>query len=290
MRIGFIGVGQMGAAMAERLLGAGHALSVWNRSPAAVERLCAQGASAAAAPRDTLANDVVISMLADDAAVRSIWVDSALIAAMPAGATHVNMASISVALGRQLAQAHRSHGSGYVAAPVFGRPEAARRGELDIVAAGSGAALTRCRTLFETLGRRWFDVGREPHEANAVKIARNFVLATIIESLGEAFALLAATGTSAEKFLDIITSTSMSAPAYKDYGRRMLVQPAAATFPLRLGLKDVELALAAARESGIALPSAELIQRQHLGAIAEGYGDKDWAALGNWIMARAQTP
>ena len=287
MRIGFIGLGQMGQGMASRLLDAGHLLSVWNRSPERANVLLAGGARWIENPAQLFDNEVVISMLADDAAVQSVWIDSGLVEKTSPTLTHVNMASVSANMGRQLAQLHRATGSSYVAAPVFGRPEAARQGQLDVVAAGPAVTLERCRTLFETLGRRWFNVGNEAHQANIVKIARNFMLATIIESLGEAFALVEKSGVPPEQFLDIITSTSMNAPAYKDYGRRIIAPPADPTFPLRLGLKDVELALEAAADSAVKLPSAALIREHHLAAIAQGYGDKDWAQLGNWIIERA---
>jgi len=287
MKIGFIGLGQMGLGMVQRLLDAGHALTVWNRSPAAAEPLRSRGATVADEPRGTLAAEIVISMLADDAAVRSVWIEMGLAARCPPGMLHLNMATTGMALAQELARVHASGDSLYVAAPVFGRPEVARDGQLDIVAAGAPDALVRCVPLFETLGRRWFDVGTEPHRANVIKIARNFMLATISESLGEAFALVEKSGVSPEQFLDIITSTSMNAPAYKSYGSLMLRKPARPTFPLRLGLKDVELAIAAARETAVPLPSAALIRDQHLAAIAHGYGDKDWAELGTWIAAQA---
>jgi 3-hydroxyisobutyrate dehydrogenase-like beta-hydroxyacid dehydrogenase len=202
-------------------------------------------------------------------------------------AVHLNMTSASLAMARELGERHRKAGTSYVAAPVFGRPEFAAQGQLDIVAAGPAGALARCEPVFAALGRRWFDVGTDAHQANVVKIARNLVLATVIESLGEAFALVRACGGSADRFLDIITSTSMNAPAYKDYGRRILHAPPAPTFALHLGLKDIELALAAARDSGLALDNAELIGRFHRAAIDAGYGEKDWADLGNWIIEYA---
>ena len=292
MRIGFIGLGQMGRGMAARLLAAGHELAVWNRSSAAAEALIARGARGAATPAATLAADVVISMLADDAAVQDVWIDSKLVEQTAQSVIHLNMASVSLRMARELDALHRKTGASYVAAPVFGRPEFAAQGQLDIVAAGPPDALARCAPIFAILGRRWFDVGSEAPQANAVKIARNLALAHIIESLGEAFALVRAAGGSAEKFLDILTSTSMSAPAYKDYGRRILNPTPDPTFPLRLGLKDVELALAAAGDSGLSLPGAELIRDHHQAAIDAGYGDRDWADLGNWIIehARRRTP
>jgi 3-hydroxyisobutyrate dehydrogenase-like beta-hydroxyacid dehydrogenase len=197
------------------------------------------------------------------------------------------MASVSLAMANELVQRHADGGASYVSAPVFGRPEFAAQGRLDIVAAGPVEAIERCIPLFEVLGRRWFNIGTHPPHANIVKIARNFILATIIESLGEAFALVQKSGVAPADFLDIITSTAMNAPAYKNYGRLMLEKPTHPTFPLRLGLKDVELALAAAADTGVPMPSAALIREQHLAALAHGYGDKDWAELGNWIAEAA---
>ena len=283
MRIGFIGLGQMGRGMAQRLLDAGHALIAWNRSPAPAEALRERGAVVAADVEQALGAEIVISMLADDAAVEAVWLDGRLVERMPAGTLHLNMASIGLDLGRRLAAAHAAHGSPYVAAPVFGRPEIAERGELDIVAAGPQEALQRCTPLFQALGRRWFALGPRPEQANVVKIARNFMLAAIIESLGEAFALVEKNGVAPRAFLDIITGTSMNAPAFVNYGRMMLERPSQPTFPLRLGLKDVELALAAGAASQVPLPTGALIREQHLAALAHGYGDRDWAELGNWI-------
>ena len=287
MKIGFIGLGRMGAGMAARLLERGHALVVWNRTRRAAEPLAARGATVAASSDETLDSDIVITMLADDAAIEAVWIESGLIARMPRSAVHLNMASVSLRMGQRLAEMHRERGVRYVSAPVFGRPEVAATGQLDIVAAGPREAIAHCTPVFEILGKRWFDLGDEAAHANIVKIARNFLLASIIESLGEAFALVRKSGVEPARFLDIITSTSMSAPAYKNYGRLMIEKPAHATFPLSLGLKDVELALRAAADTGVPLPSGELIREQHVAAIARGYGDRDWAALGNYIAERA---
>jgi 3-hydroxyisobutyrate dehydrogenase-like beta-hydroxyacid dehydrogenase len=283
MRIGFIGLGQMGRGMASRLVEAGYALSVWNRSRAVAETFRSRGAIVADRPDELLGADVVITMLADDAALDAVWIASELVQRMPASTLHLNMASVSLRMGQRLAELHRAAGTPYVSAPVFGRPAAVASGQLDIVAAGDGKALARCVPLFETLGRRWFNVGTEPHYANIVKIARNFLLGAIIESLGEAFALVEKSGVDPATFLDIITSTSMNAPAYKNYGRLILERPAQATFTLKLGMKDVELALQAGDDTAVPLPLAALLRSQHLAAIARGYGDREWASLGNYI-------
>lgn len=287
MKIGFVGLGQMGRGMAARLVERGHALNVWNRTQAAAEPFRTRGVAVSERADQVLAADVVITMLADDAAVRAVWLDSGMVARMPRSAIHLNMASVSLALASALATTHRQSGSDYVSAPVFGRPHAAAAGELDIIAAGSERAVAQCVPLFEALGRRWFNVGTEPHRANIVKIARNFLLGTIIESLGEAFALVQKSGVDPSAFLDIITSTSMNAPAYKSYGRLMLDRPAQPTFTLKLGMKDVELALRAGRETGVPMPLAELLIDQHAAAIERGYGDREWASLGNYIAEQA---
>jgi len=283
MKIGFIGLGQMGRGMAARLLQQGHELIAWNRTYAVAETLQQRGATAAKRLEETLDAEVVITMLADDVAVEAVWIASGLVNRMPAAVVHLNMASVSLRMALRLARLHQDRAGHYVSAPVFGRPQAAASGQLDIVAAGPRDALAHCVPLFEALGKRWFDVGTEPAHANIVKIARNFLLGAIIESLGEAFALVEKSGVEPAQFLDIITSTSMSAPAYKNYGRLMITPPPEVTFTLKLGLKDVELALQAGGDTGVPMPTAALIREQHLAAIARGYGDNDWAALGNYI-------
>lgn len=287
MKIGFIGLGQMGRGMAARLAARGHALTVWNRTASAGEALREAGATVAARAAETLEAEIVITMLADDRAVENVWLDGGLIDLMPAAAVHLNMASVSLDMARRLKRLHGERNSAYVSAPVFGRPSAAASGELDIVAAGAPEALARCAPIFETLGRRWFDLGPDAAHANIVKIARNFLLGTIIESLGEAFALVQKSGVAPADFLDIITATSMNAPAYRNYGRLIIEKPDKPTFTLKLGLKDIELAIHAARETGVRLPMAALLHKQHLAAIARGYGDHDWAALGNYIADTA---
>jgi 3-hydroxyisobutyrate dehydrogenase-like beta-hydroxyacid dehydrogenase len=277
MNLGFIGLGQMGRPMVERLKGAGHSLKVYNRTRSSQE--------IASKPDDVLDAQIVITMLADDAAVRAVWLDSGLVRRLPKGAIHLNMATVSMSIARQLTE---MHGDKYVAAPVFGRPPLAAQGQLDIIAAGPKSALERCEPLFKVLGKQTFVVGEEPAKANAVKIARNFLLATVIESLGEAFALVRKCGVEPQKFLEILGSTSLGSPAYKNYGK-MIVEQAwtPAQFAMPLGVKDVELALATAREAGMNLPSGELIRKNLLAAIAAGRAEQDWAALAGKLAADA---
>ena len=287
MKIGFVGLGQMGRAMAGRLIEAGHELIVYNRSQGPARALAEQGAAVASDASGVFGADVVITMLADDAAIEAVWVRGGLVRKMPTSCVHLNMATVSLGMGKQMARLHREAGNGYVSAPVFGRPHAAAAGQLDIVAAGAAAALERCKPLFAVLGKQSFVVGAEPWLANVVKIARNFLLATVIESLGEAFALVRKSGVDPALFFNIITTTSFNAPAYKSYGQRMVEKDFEPTFALKLGLKDVELPLDAGGAVDVPLPVAELMRERHRAAIAAGFGDRDWAALGEYIAQDA---
>jgi 3-hydroxyisobutyrate dehydrogenase-like beta-hydroxyacid dehydrogenase len=260
--------------MSVRLIDAGHELTVWNRSASAAQAFEGR-ARIAAAPGDAMQADVVVTMLADDAAVEAVWLKPR----MTTPGVHLNMATVSPRVAAALAGAQRD----YVSAPVFGRPQAAARGELDIIAAGPADAVERCRPVFKALSRQVFAVGTDPRHANVVKIARNFLLATVIESLGEAFSLIRESGIAPELFLNVLTSTSLAAPAYKNYGKLMVERAyEPAQFSMELGLKDVELALATAREKGISLPSGELIREHLLKAIERGHRGKDWAGLAEY--------
>jgi 3-hydroxyisobutyrate dehydrogenase-like beta-hydroxyacid dehydrogenase len=277
MDIGFIGLGQMGRPMAERLRQAGHTVKAYNRTP--------RDAGQAASPSEVLDSNVVITMLADDAAVKAVWLDTGLSRKLAPGAIHMNMATVSMGIARQLSAIQTDR---YVAAPVFGRPPLAAQGQLDIIAAGAKSALEKCDPLLRILGKQVFVVGEEPAKANAVKIARNFLLATVIESLGEAYALVRKCGVEPQKFWEILGNTSLGSPAYKNYGK-MIVEQAwkPAQFAMPLGVKDVELALSTAREQGMDLPSGNLIRKHLLEAIAAGRAEEDWAALAGKIAADA---
>ncbi len=288
MNIGFIGLGQMGRGMALRLLQAGHTLTVFNRTRSAADPHVALGAKVAASPIDLLGAEIVISMLSDDAAVQSLCIDSGLAAHMRAGTIHLNMATTSLAVARTLGEIHAKGKSYYLSAPVFGRPHVAEQGQLDIIAAGPAAALARCKPLFDVMGKQTFIVGESPEHANVIKIARNFLLGTIIESLSEATALVRKAGVEAAPFINILTSTSLSAPAYKNYGR-MIVERAfePAQFKLDLAQKDVGLALSTAAALGMTLPIGDLMLDQIKKGIAAGHGEKDWVGLADYIADQA---
>ena len=277
MNLGFIGLGQMGRPMVERLKGAGHKVKAYNRTRSSPQL--------ASRPDDVLDSEIVITMLSDDDAVRAVWLDSGLAKRLPAGAIHLNMATVSMAVSTELNSVHKDS---YVAAPVFGRPPLAAQGQLDIIAAGPKAALATCQPVFSVLGKQTFLVGEDPARANAVKIARNFLLACMIESLGEAFALVRKCGVAPADFLAVIGNTSLGSPAYKNYGKLIVEQAwTPAQFAMPLGVKDVDLALATAREAGMDLALGNLIRRNLLQAIAAGRGEQDWAALAGHIAAEA---
>ena len=288
MKIGFIGIGQMGAPMARCLIAAGHELTVFNRTTSAAYALAEYGAQVALSPAETIAADVVITMLADDTDVRDVWLNSGLSLKTLAPTIHINMATTSLEVARELAFAHAQGGSQYISAPVFGRPSTAAEGKLDVIVAGNSIAIYRCAPLFATMAKQVFIVGEDPAVANTVKIARNFLIATVIESLGEAFALARKGGVNAADFLRILTSTSLDAPAYHHYGQAIVdkeFEPA--TFSMGLGLKDIELTLSTAKVLGVPMPSAELIRKQLIAAIVSGREQQDWAALAAYIAENA---
>jgi 3-hydroxyisobutyrate dehydrogenase-like beta-hydroxyacid dehydrogenase len=279
--IGMIGLGHMGAGVARNLLKGGHELTVWNRSPAPVEALVRDGARRAATPADVFAAaEVVFSMLADDAVVEAVIVGSGALEAARPGAIHVNLATISVALADRLDSLHREHGLGYVACPVLGRPDAAAAGGLAAMPAGEPAAVEKVRPLIELIARRLFPMGELPSRANVVKLACNFALAAMIETLGEAGTLVAANGVRPEALFEVMTQTLFAAPAYKTYAPLIAEQRfSPAGFAMPLGLKDVRLALQAAEAKHAPMPIASVVRDQFLAGIAHGDGELDWSAV-----------
>jgi 3-hydroxyisobutyrate dehydrogenase-like beta-hydroxyacid dehydrogenase len=289
MDVGFIGLGQMGSAIALNLVKAGHRVVVYNRTRAKAEPHAAQGAEVAGSVADAIRRPVVITMLADDAAVEAaIFGDGGGLLALGKRAVHISMSTISVALSDRLAEAHRSAGQSYVAAPVFGRPEAAAAAKLFVVAAGAEAELKRCQPLFDAIGQRTFIVGDKPSAANLVKLSGNFLLAAMIECLGEAFALVRKGGVDPHAYLEILTNTLFSAPAYKTYGTIIADQKyEPAGFAMSLGLKDIRLALAAADALATPMPVASLVHDHFLSGVAQGAGASDWSALARLAATNA---
>lgn len=289
MKVGFLGLGAMGAAMATNLLKAGHDVTVWNRSAAATQPLAALGAAVASTPAAAAHGDAVLSMLANDEAVRGVILDGGVLAALAPGAVHVNHATVSVKLAGELAQAHAARGVGYVAAPVFGRPDVAAAGRLNILAAGEARAIERVRPLLEAMGSRVWPLGEAPERANVAKIAGNFMLASAIESMAEASALVRAHGIGAADFLEVMTTTLFAAPAYQGYAKLIAGQRfKPAGFALPLGYKDVRLALEAGEAARVPLPFAGVLRDSLLEALAAGDEDVDWSVLSQVAARRAR--
>ncbi|MCW2660535.1 MAG: 6-phosphogluconate dehydrogenase [Mycobacterium sp.] len=281
MDIGFIGLGNMGRGMAANLMNAGHRLIVYNRSPGKAEALVQRGATAASSVAEASRAEVVFTMLSDDQAVEAVtFGPDGVVASLAPGATHVSSSTISVALSERLAAAHAEAGQRYAAAPVFGRPEAASAAKLFVIAAGAPEVLEPLSSLFDAIGQRTFVVSERPHTANLVKLSGNFLLASAIESIGEAVALVAKAGVDRQQYVEILTSTLFAAPAYQTYGgliARREFEPAG--FAARLGLKDVRLVLAAGEQLEVPLPVASLLRDRFLTLVATGGGDLDWSAL-----------
>ncbi|MDB5424270.1 MAG: 6-phosphogluconate dehydrogenase [Phenylobacterium sp.] len=289
MKVGFIGLGHMGAGMAASLLKAGHEVTVYNRTPAKAEALAAQGAKVAASVADACRGPAVITMLADDHAVEDVvFGDGGVLASLPRSAIHISSSTISVELAERLVAAHATHGSRFISANVFGRPDVAATGQLMVVAAGASDAIDEAAPLLDSFGRKTYNVSESPPMANLVKLSGNFLLASVIESLGEAMALVAKAGLDRRRYLEIITSTLFDVPAYKIYGGMIAdarFEPAAFAAPL--GQKDIRLTLAAAEDLGVPMPLASLLRDRFLTLMAHGGERLDWSALGQLAAADA---
>jgi 3-hydroxyisobutyrate dehydrogenase-like beta-hydroxyacid dehydrogenase len=291
MNIGFIGLGNMGSAIAGALLKARHTVRVWNRSPERARKLGAAGAQVAETPDDAFKGDVVFSMLGDDTALRTVLLDSGVLdrASGETVRVHVNMATVSVAFADELAARHAERGIAYVAAPVLGRPDVAAAGKLNIVAAGPTAALDAVQPLLDVVGQKTWRFGEVASRANVVKLSMNFMLAAAIESMGEAAALATGYDIKAGDILELASQTFFPGPVYQGYGRLIAAsayEPAG--FKARLGLKDVRLVLAAAEAVTTPMPLASQIRDTLLEALTRGEGEKEFGVvLGRAAMRRA---
>lgn len=281
MEIGFIGLGNMGRGMAQNLISAGHSVTVWNRTAGRADDLQKLGARVATSPAEVARMGIVVTMVADDAALESVvFGEKGILKALPDGGLHISASTISVALSKRLALAHAAAHQSYIAAPVFGRPEAAAAKKLSVVAAGADADIARAQPIFDAIGQRTFIAGAEPSIANTIKVLGNFLIATTIESFGEAFALARKSGIAPEKFLEILTGTVFTAPLHRGYGgiiAREAYEPAG--FAASLGLKDARLVLQAADAAGVPLPIASVVHDRFLSAVGRGHGEKDWSVI-----------
>ncbi len=281
MRIAFLGLGNMGIHMARHLVKARHEVTVWNRTASKAKELEEQGARVAASPAEaTRSAEIAITMLADDRAAEStVFGPEGLIDALPKGAVHISSSTIGVALSQRLSQEHSQRRQQFLAAPVFGRPEAAEAGKLFVVAAGNSDVIERCRPVLEAIGQRVFVMGDKPEMANVVKLSGNFMISTIVEGLGEAIALTRKYGIDPHQYVDFLTSSLFAAPVFKTYGGIIADERYSPPgFKLRLGLKDCKLVLAAAESVDVALPFASVVRDHMLTAISRGMEELDWSA------------
>lgn len=297
MKIGFVGLGAMGRPMARNIAGAGHQVTAYNRTrerAAPLADLMTIAGSVAEAAHD---REVVVTMLADDPAVEEVvfgkpdesgQLTPGLLGALPEGAIHLSMSTISVPMSRRLFDAHRAAGQGYVAAPVFGRPEAAEACRLWVAVAGAREDVSRCRPVIDAVSAGVSVVGEEAWQANLVKLAGNFTLAAMIETIGEAFALTRKAGVPAKMFLDVINNALFKSPIYQNYGTLIAEQrfhPAG--FKLRLGIKDLRLAMEAAHEAGVPMPFGSLLHDHMLAAESAGGSEQDWSVFAHLAAVRA---
>jgi 3-hydroxyisobutyrate dehydrogenase-like beta-hydroxyacid dehydrogenase len=284
--IGFVGLGHMGTAMAANLVAAGRRVIAYVRRPDQIGRLEALGLRPTTDIGDLIDCEVVITMLPDDDAVREIVCGrrdddlDGLAAGLMPGAIHLSMSTISTAAASLLANEHARHGQGYVAAPVFGNPDAAKARQLFIIAAGAPADVERCQPILDALGQRTFVIGADPQEANLIKLLGNMMSATALEMLGEVVAVVRKRGLDPQPFIDIMTGTMFGGRAHKIYGDKIARQAYAPGFVLPLVLKDVRLALAEAEQAGAPMPSVGVVRDRLITGIARGYGELDWTALG----------
>ena len=278
MRIAFIGLGRMGSGIARNLLRSGHQLTVYNRTRAKAEAL---GAPVADSPAEACRDcDAAITMLADDHAVEAVLLgDHGIAAGLPKGAAHMSSSTISTAFARRLAATHAERGQHYLSAPVFGRPEAAQEKKLLVIPAGPQDVVDRFRPIFDAIGRQTFVAGAEPWQANALKLCGNFMIASMIETFGEAYGTLRQSGVDPHLFLDVMTAL-FGSPVYANYGRIIADQKfEPAGFALKLGLKDIRLLLETAFECASPMPIASVLRDRLLDAVAHGQGDLDWSGV-----------
>lgn len=290
MKVGFIGLGAMGSGMARNLIKAGHKVTVYNRTRSRADELKTEGATVADTPGQAAAGaEAVFTMLADDHALEEVtFGPGKLLESLPQGSIHLSASTISVQLSRRLTVAHREKRQHYLAAPVFGRPEAAAAAKLFVVAAGPQPQIEQCQPLFNAIGQKTFIAGNEPTMANVVKLAGNFLITTIIEGLAESFALARKSKVDPGQMLEILTGSLFPVPIYKNYGAMVAhekFEPVG--FKLRLGAKDNRLVLSAAEEAGVPMPFASLVRDQFLAAMAQGMAEDDWAAVARVVYRNA---
>lgn len=282
MEVGVIGLGAMGRAMARNLVASGHDVKVWNRSGSDLD-----GVQHVATAAEAFQADVVLTMLSDDAAIRSVLLEPGVLEQSRAATVHIVATTISVAFSRELVTCHRAAGVEYVAAPVLGRPDVAALGELNVLTAGAPAALKTVRPILEAIGKRIWDMGEAPPMAHAAKIACNMMITMAIEAMAEAVVLTESNGVARTQFFDLILNTLFGSRSYQVYSANIAQERYDPGFKASLGLKDLRLAREAAEQSGRQLPMLDAVHRQMAGAVDAGHGDRDWSIMADYTLKNA---
>jgi 3-hydroxyisobutyrate dehydrogenase-like beta-hydroxyacid dehydrogenase len=280
--IGFIGLGAMGTAMARNLLKSGYGLRAYNRTRSKAEELASDGAivceTAAEASEGV---SVVITMLADDAALAHETLgDDGILSTLEPGSIHLSMSTVSPALATRLAAQHDLHDSHYLAAPVFGRPDAAAAAKLSIAVSGDASAKERIRPILNTLGQAIFDYGDEVKAANVAKLCGNFLIVAAIEAIAESYTLAEKNGVDRNAVHEMLTQTLFASPIYQNYGKKIADEAYTPVgFALPLGLKDVRLITELGESSRTPMPLASLVRDRFIASLAKGREDLDWTGF-----------
>jgi 3-hydroxyisobutyrate dehydrogenase-like beta-hydroxyacid dehydrogenase len=282
MKIGFIGLGAMGGAIARNLAAAGHEVRAWNRSGGTVD-----GVTMVSDPAEAFDGEAAMTMLSDDAAIRDVVLAAGLLDHARAGLVHVVASTISVAFAHELVVAHADAGVGYVAAPVLGRPDVAAKGGLNILAAGAPDALIKMRPILDVIGQRVWDMGSEPPTANAAKIACNMMITMAIEAMAEAVVLTETNGLAREPFFELILGTLFGSRSYQVYSDIIIKNEYRPGFKATLGLKDLRLAKEAAAGAARTLPMLDAVHGRMREAVEAGLGDRDWSAIAKFTLDQA---
>ncbi len=288
--ISFIGLGSMGLPIAMNLLESGYNLRVYNRTAQKAQPLVEKGAELASNPADVVEpGSIAISMLANDQAVEEVVLgENGILEKLGSGGVHISMSTVSPTTAEKLAQQHQQQGSHYLAAPVFGRPDAAAARKLWICLSGNAAAKERALPLLNVLGQKVFDFGEQVGAANVVKLSGNFLIVSALEAMAEAFTLAQKNGIERSQVAELFGQTLFACPIYQNYGRLIAQeQYEPAGFKLSLGLKDVELVLQTAKESQMPMPLASLVRDRLISAVAKGRGDIDWTGLALGVSEEA---
>ncbi len=285
MDVGFIGLGAMGSAMAANLAKAGNTVRAWNRSADAGTAV--DGVTAVTSPDEAFQAEAVFTMLSDDPAIRSVLLEPGVLGRARTGLVHVVTSTISVAFAGELAAAHAAAGVGYVSAPVLGRPDVAKDGQLNILAAGRPEAVAAVRPLLDALGKKVWDMGEIPARANAAKIAANMMITMAIEAMAEAVVLTEANGLPRADFFDLVLGTLFSGRSYESYSAKIAKDDYEPGFKAHLGLKDLRLATDAAGAAGRRLPMLDAVRTRLGEAVDAGLGDKDWSVMAGYTLNHA---